>query len=164
MYTPFENLSDDARVWIFQSAEPIAPATQSKVKSSLKEFLESWKAHGKPLKASFTLEQEHFIIVALDEASYQATGCSIDKLVHLIQSLEKQLNLSLLDRSKIAIRTENDGIAILPMFHFRDALENGELDEHTPVFNNLVETKADLKENWESTVGQSWHKNWLPIA
>ncbi|MDZ7847316.1 MAG: hypothetical protein U5L96_11375 [Owenweeksia sp.] len=70
--------------------------------------MREWQAHGKDLQASFIFEYERFIIVALDEASYQATGCSIDKLTHQIQQLEHELNISLMDRTQIAFRDENN--------------------------------------------------------
>ena len=38
------------------------------------------------------------------------------------------------------------------------------LDENTVVFNNLIEVKSDLDDNWEVPLSRSWHKQWLPIA
>ena len=102
--------------------------------------------------------------MALDEASYQATGCSIDKLTHFIQALEKELSISLLDRTQIAFRDENQLIEIVHMMDFRAALEAGEIDESTVVFNNLIEKKGQLKRQWETMLANSWHKQWLPIA
>ncbi|MGK0407842.1 MAG: hypothetical protein ACJAZH_001667 [Roseivirga sp.] len=48
------------------------------------------------------------------------------------------------------------------MVDFRAALEAGEIGENTIVFNNLIENKGQLKRQWETTLSNSWHKQWLP--
>tara|TARA_R110002050_G_scaffold63696_1_gene139065 strand:- start:4954 stop:5448 length:495 start_codon:yes stop_codon:yes gene_type:complete len=164
MYFSFETLNDDARIWIFQSTNFLEFEKVERISARLMNFLNDWQAHGKDLMASFTIIHDRFIVVALDEASYQATGCSIDKLTHFIQALEKELAISLLDRTQIAFRDENQLIEIIHMMDFRAALEAGEIDEHTVVFNNLIENKGQLKRQWETVLANSWHKQWLPIA
>lgn len=164
MYLAFETLNDDSRIWIFQSTHFLEFEKVERISARLMNFLNDWQAHGKDLAASFTIIHDRFIVVALDEASYQATGCSIDKLTHFIQGLEKELSISLLDRTQIAFRDENQLIEIIHMVDFRAALEAGEIDESTVVFNNLIETKGQLKRQWETDLANSWHKQWLPIA
>lgn len=164
MYFSFETLNDDARIWIFQSTNFLEFEKVERISARLMNFLHDWRAHGKELMASFTIIHDRFIVVALDEASYQATGCSIDKLTHFIQALEKELAISLLDRTQIAFRDENQLIEIIHMMDFRAALEAGEIDEDTIVFNNLIENKGQLKRQWETALTNSWHKQWLPIA
>jgi hypothetical protein len=164
MYFSFETLNDDARIWIFQSTNYLEFEKVERISARLMNFLNDWQAHGKDLMASFTIIHDRFIVVALDEASYQATGCSIDKLTHFIQALENELAISLLDRTQIAFRDENQMIEIIHMMDFRAALESGEIDEDTIVFNNLIENKGQLKRQWETVLANSWHKQWLPIA
>jgi hypothetical protein len=164
MYFSFETLNDDARIWIFQSTNYLEFEKVERISARLMNFLNDWQAHGKDLMASFTIIHDRFIVVALDEASYQATGCSIDKLTHFILALENELAISLLDRTQIAFRDENQMIEIIHMMDFRAALEAGEIDEDTIVFNNLIENKGQLKRQWETVLANSWHKQWLPIA
>lgn len=164
MYFSFETLNDDARIWIFQSTNYLEFEKVERISARLMNFLNDWQAHGKDLMASFTIIHDRFIVVALDEASYQATGCSIDKLTHFIQALENELAISLLDRTQIAFRDENQMIEIIHMMDFRAALEAGEIDEDTIVFNNLIENKGQLKRQWETVLANSWHKQWLPIV
>jgi hypothetical protein len=164
MYFSFETLNDDARIWIFQSTNYLEFEKVERISARLMNFLNDWQAHGKDLMASFTIIHDRFIVVALDEASYQATGCSIDKLTHFILALENELAISLLDRTQIAFRDENQMIEIIHMMDFRAALEAGEIDEDTIVFNNLIENKGQLKRQWETVLANSWHKQWLPIV
>lgn len=164
MYVDFDDMPDNARLWIFQSEAFIPYEKVERISARILNFLEEWQAHGKDLKASFQLQYDRFLIVALDEASYQATGCSIDKLTHKMQELEKELNMSLMDRTQIAYRDDNNMVNTMHMIDFRAALESQELDQDTIVFNNLIERKGQLDKEWEVPIAQSWHKQWLPIA
>ena len=163
MYVEFDALPNSARVWIFQSTQHLELREIESLSAHLMNFLDNWQAHGKDLKASFTISYERFIIISLDEASYQATGCSIDKLMHLIQALEKEVNISLLDRMQVAFKS--DGLILsMPMNAFREELAQGEYDENTIVFNNMIETKGELNTAWEVSIKDSWHKQLLPVA
>ena len=163
MYYEFDEMPDTARVWVFQSTTHMEMEEMEMVSARLLGFLEGWQAHGHDLNASFQIFYERFIVVALDEASYQATGCSIDKLTHIILSMERDFKLSMLDRMQIAYR-EDGLIHTMPLAAFRNALENEELDGETIDFNNLIETKAELKNKWEVPVRNSWHRQLLPVA
>ena len=135
-----------ARVWIFQSTAFLEFEKIERISARIMNFLREWQAHGTDLHASFDIKYDRFIVIYLDEASYQATGCSIDKLIRQIQDLEKELNISLMDRTQIAYRDDNNMIDTMHMTGFRAALESGDLHEDTVVFNNLIETKGQLKE------------------
>ena len=159
MFIEFDQLADSSRVWIFQSTQKLSEGLKNDVSKRLKEFISNWQAHGNNLQASFKIVYDLFIIVALDEASYQATGCSIDKLTHLIQDIERNFSISLLDRMQISYKQAND-IEVTPMMKFRSGIGK-DFDENTTVFNNLIETKGQLKNEWEVAVKNSWHKQML---
>jgi hypothetical protein len=46
---------------------------------------------------------------------------------------------------------------MMAMADFQTALEKGELNEETTVFNNLIGTKGDFETKWEVPVNESWH-------
>lgn len=164
MYVDFDQLSDESRIWIFQSPYYLEDEKMERISAQLINFLDQWTAHGQGLKASFDLKFNHFIIIGLDRTGHQASGCSIDKLNHQMQALERELNVSLLDPTKIAFRNDEGLLQFYPLAAFRDALETGELDEHTTVYNNLIETKGQLADQWEVPLHASWHRQWLPVA
>lgn len=164
MYIDFDKLPPSSRIWIFQSAAHLEVEEVELLSARLYNFLSDWQAHGKDLQASFQVLYSRFLVVCIDEASYQATGCSIDKLMQLVQGLEQSMKISLLDRMQITYREENGMIHSLPLHAFRLELENGELHENTIVFNNLIEKKAQLESEWEVPVKDSWHRQMLPIG
>lgn len=159
MHIEFDKLPDSSRLWIFQSSNELDDSLIQDIENHLTGFISNWQAHGSNLLASFKILYNRFIIISLDEASYQATGCSIDKLTHLVLQIEKQFSISLMDRMQIGF--EEDGkVDSLPMPKFKVALSSN-LNEDTLVFNNLIETKGQLNTEWKVAVKNSWHSRML---
>jgi len=159
--TDLNSLSEGARVWIFQSSKPLVGDMRTQIASSLIAFLKDWAAHGKSLFAAFEIRYDRFIVIGVDEAMAQATGCSIDKLIKTIQAIDSSYGLDLLERMKVAYRDGED-IKEVDANAFAKMLADGQADQDTPVFNNVVESIGELKTSWETTVKESWHRNLLP--
>src|SRR5690348_439869 len=102
MYVPFETLDDSARVWIYQAGRKLTDAEKSTISEILLAFTQQWVAHGSPLKTSFGIFHDQFMVLAADENFEQASGCSIDGAVRTIQEIDKQFGLSLFDRMNMA--------------------------------------------------------------
>lgn len=159
MYVNFNNLADDARIWIYQSNRSLTDQEQEEINTDLKTFLEQWTAHGKDLKAGFELKYKRFIIIGLD-AQTQASGCSIDASVHFIQELEKKYEIDLLDRMNVSFK-QGDFIAYKTLKDFKVMAKNKSVSKNTVVFNNLVATKAEYLDHWEVPASESWHSNFV---
>ncbi|NVJ62752.1 MAG: ABC transporter ATPase [Flavobacteriaceae bacterium] len=159
MYVNFNDLADDARIWIYQSNRSLTDQEQEEINTDLKTFLEQWTAHGKDLKAGFELKYKRFIIIGLD-AQTQASGCSIDASVHFIQELEKKYEIDLLDRMNVSFK-QGDFIAYKTLKDFKVMAKNKSVSKNTVVFNNLVATKAEYLDHWEVPASESWHSNFV---
>jgi len=146
-----------SRVWVYQSDRKLSAAEIEAVSEKTKQFLETWTAHDQKLKASFEIRYNLFLILMIDEKVAGASGCSIDKSVHFIQSLEKEFNFSLLNRMLFAVK-KRDSVEVLSKNNFEKQLVLGELNDNTIVFNNLVQTREELKTKWEVPMIESWHK------
>ena len=102
MIVGFDNIANDARIWIFQANRIFSQLELEFLEKSISLFLNSWTAHGSQLSASFKIEYNTFIIIALDEKNSSATGCSIDKLVNYMKQIENEFSVRLLDRLDIS--------------------------------------------------------------
>jgi hypothetical protein len=153
----YQELPAHSRVWIYQSSRKFSDQEVAELKKYGKEFIENWAAHGKDLSAAFEVFYNQFIVLFADESQVKASGCSIDASVHFIKKLQAAYQIDLFDRLNIAFRT-SVGIDTLRMNDFQTALEKGQLNENTIVFNNLVESKADFDNGWEVKLKDSWHK------
>lgn len=159
--TDLSSLSRDARVWIFQSSKLLHGDIRLDISSTLISFLKDWAAHGRALFAAFEIRYDRFIVIGVDEAQAQATGCSIDKLMRTVQALDDKHNLDLLERMKVAYR-EGEEIKEVDANTFAAMLADGRANSETVVFNNVIQSVGELKTEWETTVANSWHRNLLP--
>lgn len=160
MYIPFDTLSAHARVWVYQASRPLTEVEQSLIEKTAPGFLESWATHGKPLKASFKLFHEQFLVIGVDENHQQASGCSIDSSVAFVQALEKELDLSFMDRGKVAFIVD-DKIYLEPLPQLKSSIASGRITADTKTFNNMVSSKQELEEKWLQPAKETWLKRYF---
>ncbi|MEY2701881.1 MAG: hypothetical protein RLY43_514, partial [Bacteroidota bacterium] len=157
---PFEELPEDAKIWIYQSNRKLTDDEVESITSKCQDFIENWAAHGTSLAASFVIKYNRFIIFAVNQEVQQATGCSIDASVHFIQQLEQQFAIELLDKMNVTYRS-GEHIAHKSLLDFKKMAKEKAVSEHTIVFNNLVNTKGEWEEFWEVPASESWHSRFF---
>jgi hypothetical protein len=160
MHTEFKNLSADSKVWIYQSSRSFSDEEINTITRDLETFLNAWVAHGKDLKTSYLIKYKRFIIIAVDQSESSATGCSIDSMVHFIQSLEQNYKVDLLDKMNVSYK-HGEYIAFKPLIDFKKMVKQKAVNANTIVFNNLVATKQEFEEYWEVPLKDSWHSRFL---
>tara|TARA_B100000941_G_C28475444_1_gene538873 strand:- start:227 stop:712 length:486 start_codon:yes stop_codon:yes gene_type:complete len=157
MILSFDKISDESRVWIFQSSHIIPQSYIESLEIKIENFLKTWTSHGNKLVVSYKIKYNLFIIIALDQSQSSASGCSIDKLVIFIKKLEEEFSVRLLDRLDISYK-HNNIISVIRLDHFKRKIFEKKIDNSTIVFNNLIKLKSDLENNWEVPLANSWHK------
>lgn len=160
MIASFSELSDESRVWIYQSNRSFTDEEITKIARDIETFLEAWAAHGQELKTAYLIKYKRFIIISVDESQSSASGCSIDSMVHFIQSLEKEYKVDLLDKMNVSYK-HGEHIAFKPLLDFKKMVKQRAVNAKTIVFNNLVATKQEFEEFWEVPLKDSWHARFL---
>jgi len=146
--THYEDMSQDSKVWIYQSNREFRDAEVDAIRKRMKEFMEDWAAHGQQLNAFGDVYYNRFVVVFVNEIEVQATGCSIDKSVHLIKEICETFDVDLFDRLTITYLKGLDVYACNKQ-EFQQKVESGEIDDKTLIFNNLVNTKALFETEWK---------------
>ena len=157
MVVTFDKISDESRIWIFQSNQLISDIDIESLEKKIDAFLSSWTSHGNQLMVASKIKYNLFIIIALDQGCSTASGCSIDKLVSFIKNIENEYQISLLDRLDISFRDKNK-ISVLRLDDFKRKILEKKINNDTIVFNNLINLKSDLTDNWEIPLNRSWHQ------
>ena len=157
------NLAPHSRLWIFQADRFLSQAEQKIINSILTEFMSSWASHGNDLYGDFAVENDLFLLVGADESKAPTSGCSIDALTRKIKEIGAQFNIDFFNRLNIAYEDPSTKIHLISMLEFKKLMSSDDITGQTTVYNNLVETVADLDENWRTKVSQSWHKNLLQV-
>ena len=155
MLLPFDQMPDDARLWIYQISRKLEEDEVTFVQTTTKQFLSEWQAHGQDLKASFRLEYDQFLIISVDESFSQASGCSIDSSVHLIQALEKELGVSFMTTSQVAFLV-GDKINLFPFNNLKEQVVKKVILPETKVFDNTVKNLAEFRQKWLVHSEDTW--------
>lgn len=153
----FEHIHDSDRIWVYQSNRFLTDAEVAIIQSSGDAFVASWATHGKQLRATVAILHNAFVIISVDEEQAKASGCSIDKSVHWISALGRDLHIDFLDRMQIAYKDEQNTVQIIPMKEFELLASNKQIGSDSLVFNNLVFTGKELKCAWLIPASESWH-------
>ena len=160
MYIPFTELPESARIWVYQSNRAFTEDETEKVTELLTNFMSHWNNHGDSLKSSFLVKYNQFILIGIDEAHKEASGCSIDSSVQVMKKIEKLFEVDLFDKMKTAFKIEQH-INIVSLADFQKYTNEGEITSDTIVFNNMINTIADFKQKWEVKAKNSWHARYI---
>jgi hypothetical protein len=160
MFIPFESLPDHSRIWVYQSNRKFNSQEITIISDALLAFTGEWSAHGIPLRSSFDIRFDQFIILAADEISNAASGCSIDDSVRFIKDLGQKLNIDLFDRTLIAFKN-HDKVMTIPMAQLKEKYKEGMWNGQTPLINILINKKGDLNTVWFVPAELSWLKRYL---
>ena len=160
MLVPFDQLPEEARIWIYPSDRPFRSDEILQLEQALSDFLAQWTAHSQSLEAGFVLPHDRFIVIGINQETAQASGCSIDSSVRFIQDLEKQFDIVLLDKMNVTFKN-NGTINLVNLAAFQKFAKDGKIGQETIVFNNMVNTKEDFENNWEVPAKKSRHKRFL---
>jgi len=150
-----EDFSPDSRVWIYQSSRLFTMSEALAIEDLLNDFTDKWLSHGTPVKGAGYLFFGQFIILMADEKATGVSGCSTDSSVRLIKDIEQRFGLNMFDRTTLAFLVK-DKVQLLPLSQLQYAFDNRFIDSHTLYFNNLVQTKVELENNWLIPIKDSW--------
>ncbi|WCL82234.1 hypothetical protein PPO43_03845 [Saprospira sp. CCB-QB6] len=157
----FDAFPPHSRVWIYQGQRPFTQEEQSEWNPKLQAFANSWLSHQRQLKAWGGILHNYFVVLMVDEDQADASGCSIDKSVAFMKEMGQATGQDLFERMFFLYRNEAGQIEGLPSTDFAQAFAEGKIKSDSPVFNNLVQTKAELESKWELPLEESWHKNFV---
>jgi hypothetical protein len=150
-----ENFSPSSRVWIYQSSRLFTLSEALEIEALLNKFASEWRSHGADVDAYANLFFGQFIVLMADETTAGVSGCSTDSSVRFIKELGDKFSVDFFNRTSLAFLVK-EKIQLLPMSQLQYAIENHFIDQDTLYFNNLVQTKQELEENWIIPVKNSW--------
>lgn len=157
MLATYDRLPGTTRVWIYQANQPFPSEQVAQVKEEIRAFVDSWTSHNRNLKAFGDLLHGRFVILMVDESSADASGCSIDKSVYFLKSLQARYGLDLFDRMNFSYK-DGEKVVTLDRQSFAQAYQEGKINDDTLVFDTLVKNKAEMDAALLKPLKASWHK------
>lgn len=150
-----QHLSDSSRVWIYQSTRNFSPKETMKINELCEAFTTQWAAHGQNLTAAHAIYFNRFLCLFVDESAHGASGCSIDSSVRFIQNLEREMGIELMNRTQVAY-LEGDEVRTIEFKDLANAVESGLITSKTLIFNNTVNSKKAMQNNWIAPASDTW--------
>ena len=137
----------------------MSAAQTKELRGIMDEFVGGWKAHGAQLAAAYRIIADQFLIIAVDESQQQATGCSIDKSVHLLQEFGAKHHLDFFNRMLVHVM-ENGAFTSYSTSELKTAIAEGNIGPKTQIMNT---TAATLHESGMGTfdLADSWAAKFL---
>lgn len=153
---PFDALPDDARVWIFASDKPLDAAAARVLLDEVDRFLESWKAHGAPLRNARAWRDDRFLVIGVDPTVEQASGCSIDGMFRVLQQLEQRLETGLVAGGRIFFRDASGAVQRAQRAELGALAAAGQLRDDTTVFDTSITDAAAYRTRFEQSASRTW--------
>lgn len=152
-------MNPESRMWFYGLKTPMNAAQSAELKGIMDDFVGGWKAHGAQLAAAYRLIANQFLIIAVDETQQQATGCSIDKSVHLLQEFGENHDLDFFNRMLVHV-LENGTFTSYSTAELKAAIAEGKIGPNTQIMNTIA---ATLKESGMGTLdlADSWAAKYL---
>jgi hypothetical protein len=149
------SFSPKSRVWVYQSNRMFSLSEALEIEALLNKFSSEWRSHGAEVDAYANLFFGQFVVLMADETRAGVSGCSTDSSVRFIKELGEQFKVDFFNRTNLAF-VAKDKIQLLPMSQLHYAMDNFFIDANSLYFNNLVQTKEELENNWIIPVKDSW--------
>ena len=150
MLTNYQNLSEEAKVYLYPSSRKFYPNELEELESEIKEFTSNWTE----FSSSYKIEYNRFLLFFLDENAVITTEL-LDKLAVFILQLEKEYNVFLLDKVNVCFK-QGAYVQYQDMKRFRGMIKSKSVSKKTIVFNNFIQTKFEFENEWEVPITSSW--------
>lgn len=148
------------RIWIYTLSKALTQEQLPDFRNRCQNFVSTWTAHDISLDASFELYHNRLLIFKVNEANYNASGCSIDKQLRFVKELEQFFSIELLNRLLVAYEKNNE-VVVVKQSQIPDLLASKEIDEDTLIFNNTISQSTDLANNWKQPLRHTWLAKYL---
>lgn len=162
MIVPFDSLPENARIWIFPSSRLMEKGEQDALLESAFAFLQEWTAHNNSLYASAKVEDDMFLVVAVDESFSGASGCSIDKLHRFIKDAENRFENRLLERLNVVF--PGNPVSMVHFSKIQDMIKAGELDAERLVYDTTISDLGQFRRHFRAPLRETWLNRFLNNA
>lgn len=149
------------RVWIYQAEKSLSSDEKTIIENYLKEFVPRWQAHGHPLKATYEIYEDLFVLIYVDESFEAVSGCATDESVKLMQHISKETGIDFFNRQMMAYRNNEGNVNLIPLSKIASAYTEGLISDSTQVYDNTLINAEELTSKWRKPLKESGFRNFI---
>lgn len=140
-------MPDSARIWMYAANRELKQDEVAWIRQNIQQFILGWNNHGKELTADGEVFENRFIVLSVNEAMVNASGCSIDSSVRFVKEIGKELNVDFFDRLNLWVKNNNS----IERIHVSDLAKypDGQL------FDPMIGSLGDFHSSWLVPVQES---------
>jgi hypothetical protein len=153
---PFETLPDSSRVWVFGSDKLLTEEGTKLLLTGVDAHLDDWKAHGAPLTVGREWRDGRFLVVAVDQSTAGASGCSIDGLFRVLQQVERDAGASLVGGGRVFYRDNHGVVQSATRDEVAALAQSGVITKDTVVFDTTLTDLGTWRACFERRAKESW--------
>ncbi len=157
MIIPFQDLSPQARIWIYPSSRKFYNEELPVVKEIITQFLTAWL---EDVSVGYQILYDRFLIIGADQNDEPINTQQIDRLVQFILQLQDDFKVELLDRMNVCFK-QGEFVQYKELKEFQQLIKQKAVSQKTIVFDNLIEAKEELEQYWEIPITESWYNRFL---
>ena len=162
MFIPFNEISENARTWIFAAEKELDESQLNEINNILAAFTNNWQSHNQNVHSTFQIIEKQFIVIAADGEKSDISGCGIDKSMHVILELEQKLRITLTNKSLLFFKSKEEAFSV-PLSGMKQAVLNNELSPNSLYYNTLAATVKEVKNNFYVSAKNSWLKKYFTL-
>ena len=155
MIVDFKKIPNWCKLWVFPSSRKFYPQEIEGLKQRIEEFLTNWTNEGQSLECSYQFKYDRFIIISVDNSEISLSLKAHDTLTAFILELEKLYDIVLLDKINVCYK-QGEFVQYKDLKEFKKMMKNKGVSKKTIVFDNMIITKAELENDWEINIMDSW--------
>ncbi len=160
MFVEFTSLPETAKVWVYPSSRKFYADEVPDIEKKIESFLKTWKKESSSFKTSYQIQYNRFIVLSADDTSSEMTTEDMDRSVQLILQLQQDHEVTLLDKMNVCFK-QGKYVQYKELKDFKKLLKNKSLTGKSIVFDNLVQTKGEYDQYWETPIEESWYNRFL---
>ncbi|MDP3313643.1 ABC transporter ATPase [Lutibacter sp.] len=155
MILPFDEIPDDAKLFIFPSSRKFYEIELLEINSLVTAFLNKWESDEIPFNCSYEIRYDRFIIIVVDVSITPLSLENHDALISLILQIEQKYEVLLLDKINVCYK-QGEYVQYKELKEFKLLIKNNSVSKNTIVFNTMLNTKEELEFDWEINIMDSW--------
>ena len=118
-------LPDDARAWVYVTAEPLSDRAARGIEAGLAAFFGGWHSHGRTVRGGAEVRENRIVVVAAHVEGGDISGCGIDQHVRVLDHLLGEHGAALADVLAVVYRDRDGTLRTATRPEFRKMREAG---------------------------------------